>query len=136
MRTFNLFISHSWTYGKTYEGLVDLLKARRYFSYRDFSVPRNDPIHTNGTDRQLYNAIKNKVQLSSVVLIVAGVYATYSKWIDKEIYIAQHEFYTPKPIIAIEPWGSERTSAKVKGVANRVVRWNTDSIVDAIREVV
>lgn len=38
-----------------------------------------------------------------------------------------------KKIIAIEPWGSERTSAVVKNAADKIVRWNTDSIVSAIR---
>ena len=38
-----------------------------------------------------------------------------------------------KTIIAIEPWGSEKTSAVVKKAANKIVKWNTDSIVDAIR---
>ena len=135
MRTYHLFISHSWSYGDAYEKLVSLLNARPRFFYRDYSVPKDDPIHTNGTDRQLYNAIRNKISPSSVVLILAGVYATYSTWIDNEIYIAQEEFNTPKPIIAIEPWGSERTSATVKDAADKVVKWNTKSIVTAIREV-
>ena len=135
MKTYNLFISHSWTYGDEYKRLVNLLASRRYFSYRDYSVPKDDPVHTNGTDRQLYNAIRNKISPSSVILILAGVYATYSKWIDKEIAIAQNEFYTRKPIVAIEPWGSERTSAKVKVSADKIVKWNTESIVSAIREV-
>ena len=135
MKTYNLFISHSWAYSDAYEKLVDLLDAKPYFSYRNYSVPKDDPVHTNGTDRQLYNAIKNKIILSSVVLILAGIYATHSKWIDKEIDIAQNEFYTPKPIIAIEPWASKRTSAKVKESADKIVRWNTESIVSAIREV-
>lgn len=38
-----------------------------------------------------------------------------------------------KTIIAIEPWGAEKTSAKVKNTADKIVKWNTDSIVDAIR---
>ena len=135
MKKYNLFISHSWTYGNEYKRLVNLLTARRYFSYRNYSVPKDDPVHTNGTDRQLYTAIKNKISPSSVVLILAGVYATYSKWIDKEIAIAQNEFYTPKPIIAIKPRGSERTSMKVKVSADKIVKWNTKSIVSAIREV-
>ena len=71
---------------------------------------------------------------SSVVLIVAGVYATYSKWIDKEIYIAQKEFLSPKPIIAIRPWGNERMSTKVTEAADKIVGWNTESVVSAIRE--
>lgn len=38
-----------------------------------------------------------------------------------------------KKIIAIEPWASERTSLVVKRAANDIVKWNTDSIVRAIR---
>ena len=136
MRTYNLFISHSWAHSDAYERLMALLDARiPRFPYRDYSVPKNDPVHTNGTDTELYNAIKNKMSPSSVVLILAGVYATYSKWIEKEINIAQQEFNIPKPIIAIEPWGSEKTSMKVKEAADKTVKWNTESIVSAIREV-
>jgi len=36
-------------------------------------------------------------------------------------------------IIAIEPWGSEKTSVTVKNAADKIVRWNTDHIIDAIR---
>ena len=135
MKTFHLFISHSWAYSDAYEKLVSLLDNRAYFSYRNYSVPQDDPLHTNGTVRQLHNAIKNQMSPSSVVLILAGVYASYSRWIDEEIKIAQNEFYVRKPIVAIEPWGSERTSAKVKDAADKIVKWNTESIVAAIREV-
>ena len=134
MKTYNLFITHSWAYGNQYENLINLLDKRGYFFYRDYSVPKNDPLHTRGTDRALYNAIKNQIKLSSVVLILAGVYGSYSKWIDKEIQIAQTEFSSIKPIIAIKPWGSQRTSTKVKNAADKIVGWNTESIVSAIRE--
>ena len=133
MKTYNLFISHSWSYSNNYNDLVNLLNARSYFSFRNYSVPKDDPLHTNGTDLQLYNAIKNQITHSSVVLILAGVYASYSKWIDKEIYIAKNEFYRNKPIVAIEPWGSVRTSVPVKEAADMIVRWNTESVVSAIR---
>lgn len=134
MKTYNLFISHSWTYSDTYKNLVKLFKARPYFFYNDYSVPKNDPLHTSGTDKALYAAIKKKVSPCSVVLILVGVYSSYSKWIDKEIQIAQTEFLTTKPIVAIEPWGSQRTSVKVKNAADKIVGWNTESIVSAIRE--
>jgi hypothetical protein len=68
------------------------------------------------------------------VLIIAGVYSSYSKWIEKEIKIAKTEFYTPKPIIAIEPWASEKTSKLVKDNADAVVKWQKDKIVEAIRD--
>ena len=71
-----------------------------------------------------------------MVLILAGVYSSYSKWIDKEIKIAKKDFLVPKPIIAIEPWASEKTSQVVKSNADIRVGWNADSIVDAIRQLV
>jgi len=134
VKTYNLFISHSWAYSNAYDGLVNLLDARKYFSYRNSSVPKDDPLHTIGTDKALYAAIKKKVSSCSVVLILAGVYGSYSKWIDKEIQIAQTEFSVSKPIIAIKPRGSQRTSTKVTEAADKIVGWNTESIVSAIRE--
>ncbi len=91
----------------------------------------NDPIHSCGTDRQLRAAIDAKVKNTSCVLILAGVYSSYSKWIQIEIEIAQ---YYGKPIIAIEPWASEKTSKVVKDAAHKVVKWQGKSIVDAIKE--
>lgn len=133
-KTYNLFISHSWTYANYYEDLISLLKKDPYFSFKDYSIPKYDPIHTNGTDYQLYSAIKDKISCSSVVLILAGVYSTYSKWINKEIEIAKTEFACPKNIIAITPWGAERTSTVVKNSADKIVGWNSKSIINAIKE--
>ena len=131
-KVYNLFISHSWAYSDAYERLISMLNSSD-IQFKDYSVPKDDPIHTNGTDKQLYAKIKQKIAPCSVVLIMAGVYSTYSKWIDKEIEISKNEFAYSKPIIAIEPWGSERTSQKVKDNADVIVKWNTDSIVDAIK---
>lgn len=128
--TYNIFISHSWTYSDAYDKLVSLLDEKPYFIYKNYSVPKNDPIHHAYYDYQLKAAIKAQMQPASCILILAGVYASYSKWINIEIELAQQ---LGKRIIAIEPWGSERTSAVVKNAADCIVKWNTDSIVNAIR---
>jgi hypothetical protein len=128
---YNLFISHSWAYSDAYEKLVKLLDAKKGFEYKNYSVPKDDPIHNAGSESQLRAAIKAQMQPSSCVLILAGVYATYSKWINIEIDLAQS---MEKKIIAIEPFGAERTSMVVKNAADKIVKWNTDSIVEAIRE--
>jgi hypothetical protein len=133
-KTHNLFISHSWAYGDAYDKLSTMLQSRPYFFHKDFSVPKHDPIHTNGSDKQLYDAIYNKIYLCGVVIIMAGVYSTYSKWINKEIEIAKKGFSIPKPILAIEPWGSEKTSKIVKDNADLIVGWNTESIISGIRQ--
>lgn len=133
-KTYHIFISHSWAYPDAYEGLIKLLNKDPNFSYSDYSVPKDDPIHNAGTSKELYNAIKAQVSKASVVIIMAGVYSTYSKWINKEIEIAQTEFLTQKPIIAVEPWASEKTSIKVKEAADKIVGWNSSSIISAIKE--
>ena len=135
MRTFNLFISHSWSYSDSYVRLVRLLRARGYFSFRNYSVPRNDPIHNAGTDAQLRRAIHNKMSPCSVVIILAGVYATYSDWINIEIDLAQGGFRNAKPILAIRPRGNQRLSTTVVEAADEIVGWNTESIVKAIRRI-
>lgn len=128
--TYNLFISHSWTYSDAYNRLIDLLDERPYFVYRDYSVPKDDPIHNAKYDWQLRDAIKAQMQHASCVIILAGVYATYSKWINIEIELAKD---LGKKIIAVQPWGAERISSVVKEAADAVVNWNTESIIDAIR---
>lgn len=130
-RIYNLFISHSWTYGDTYDKLVSMLNDAEGFKFKNYSVPKNDPIHNAGTEKELAQAIENQIVMASAVLILAGVYSTYSKWINKEIEIAKR---LQKKIIAIEPWASEKNSAVVKDNADKIVGWNTSSIVKAICE--
>ena len=134
MKTYNLFISHSWRCSDQYDHLVNLLNQRRYFSFRNYSVPPGNPIHGAGSDAQLRRAIRNHMVPCHVVLILAGVYATYSKWIDIEIDLAKRGFTNPKPIITIRPRGNERISEPVRRAADKIVGWNTASIVRAIRD--
>jgi len=93
-------------------------------------VPQNDPIHNASNTGQLKEAIRAKIQPASCVLILAGVYSSYSKWINIEIELAKS---MGKTIIAIQPWGAEKTSAKVKNAADIIVGWNGSSVIKAIR---
>lgn len=127
---YNLFISHSWTYSDAYEKFTALLDNAEYFYYKNYSVPKDDPIHNAPNTAKLKEAIREQIKHASCVLILAGVYSTYSKWINIEIELAQE---MNKKIIAIEPWGSERTSKVVKDAADIICKWNTKSIVDAIK---
>ena len=132
MRQRNLFISHSWSYGDAYDKLCKLLDGAPRFSYRNYSVPKDDPVHDAPNADALREAIKNQMVFCEVVLIMAGKYATYSKWIEREIRLAKKHF--DKPIVAIRPWASEQVSSVVADNANILVSWNTNSIVSAIRE--
>lgn len=127
---YNLFISHSWNYSNAYKNLISLLDAKPYFDYKNYSVPKDDPVHYAHNDKQLRDAIRKQMKHASCILILAGVYSTYSKWINIEIELAES---MGKRIIAVEPWESQKTSTVVKDAANEIVKWNTDSIVRAIR---
>lgn len=127
---YRVFISHSWNYSNQYDSIIDFLD-RQGVCYYNHSVPKDDPVHTNGTDKQLYEAIESKIKGCSCVIILAGVYASYSKWINKEIEIAQKY---GKPIIAVKYWGASRFSSVVMDAADKVVGWNSKSVADAIKE--
>ena len=133
-RRYDLFISHSWAYHDAYDKLLALLDKDPSFSYRNYSVPKDDPLHTNGTDRELLAAIREQVRQASCVLIMAGVYSTYSKWINKEIQVAVNEYR--KPIVGIKPWDNTNVSSVVRENASRMVAWRKKSIEDAIIELV
>ena len=131
LKNYRLFISHSWTYGSQYERLVELLKEYPYFQWSNHSVPKDDPIHNAKNASELKEAIRRQMQGVNCVVILAGVYSTYSKWINIEIGLAKE---MGKPIVAVEYWAAERTSQVVKNNADIVVRWNASSVVEAVRE--
>lgn len=54
---YNLFISHSWAYSDQYDRLVSLLNAAPNFDYRNYSVPKDDPIHNAPYQYQLKEAM-------------------------------------------------------------------------------
>lgn len=127
---YRIFISHSWNYSNQYASIIDFLD-RQGVAYYNHSVPKDDPIHTNGSDQQLKEAIEAKIKGCSCVIIMAGVYSSYSKWINKEIEIAKK--YN-KPIIAVKYWGATRFSSVVMDAADKVVGWNSRSVANAIEE--
>ncbi len=130
---YNLFISHSWAYVDAYDRLSNMLTNAPRFEYKDYSVPKDDPIHDAGNAKELRAAIKTQMSSASTILIMAGKYATYSKWINEEISLAQNGFVYKKPIIAITPWGAQQISSVVRDASDEIAGWNTKSIIDAIR---
>ncbi len=130
-KTYRLFISHSWAYKDAYTKIINFFDTKN-LDYYNHSVPINDPIHTNGSDKELRTAIDSKIKGTSCIVILAGVYASYSKWIKTEIEIAVSY---GKPILAVEPWASRHTSQIVKIAATKIVKWQSKSVVDGIKEI-
>ena len=133
-KVFRLFISHSWTYGDAYDQLTKMLRDRPYFRFIDYSVPKDNPIHNAPYDSQLYQVITRQIKPCHVVIILAGVYSTHSKWINKEIQIATKAFQHKKPILAVAPRGAIRISQVVQKNEDKIVCWSVTSVVWGIHE--
>ncbi len=129
LKTYDLFISHAWTYDDYYYRLLQFLDEANWFRYRNYSVPQHDPLDANNTPR-LMAALDRQIRPVNVVLIISGMYVSYRDWIQYEIEVA--ESYS-KPIVGIRPWGSQRVPSAVQDAATELVGWNTNSIVSAIR---
>ena len=129
LKRYRVFISHAWTYNKSYFRLIDMLNKTPYFHWENYSVPRHDPLQTK-TKRELTQALSNQIKPTNIVIILAGMYVNYREWIEKEINIALE---LKKPIIGIAPRGSQIIPQVIRKVAKIIVGWNTQSITNAIR---
>jgi len=133
----HVFISHAWSYSDHYEKLADWIFNNKWrvgqasLDFRNFSVPKNDPILDANNDTQLRTALYNQISRSHVLVIPTGMYANYSKWIQKEIDGAG---VYGKPILAVDPWGAQRRSSVVSQAANKTVGWNKESVIGGIWE--
>ena len=102
-RICNIFVPHAWDYEGDYQRLLGLLNGVEGFEFKDYSVPKEEPLE-GGTNKELEDALRRQMISSSVVVIPAGMYVHYREWIQKEIQLAKE---LGKPIIAVRPWGSE-----------------------------
>lgn len=133
LKTYDLFLSHAWRNNEDYYRLEDMLLKAPYFKWRNYSVPQHDPLidpNTSVGKTRLTNLLDGQVRPVNCVLILGGMYAAYSEWIQKEIEIAKSY---KKPIIGIYPWGQQNMPLIIQNAAIELVGWNTNTIVDVIR---
>lgn len=130
LKTYDLFISHAWTYNEHYHRLVGLLNDADLFHWRNYSVPEHDPL-IGGNEKKLTEELDKQIRPVNAVLVIAGMYVNFREWIQKEIDLSQKY---EKPIIGIYPWGSEHMPQAVREASVTLVKWNTDPIVNAIRK--
>lgn len=129
-RTYRLFISHRWGYNDVLQNLKNLLDRRGYFFAEYTQVEKTCPIDSDLAWVVKANITK-RLQESDVVLAIEGVYASYSNWMQWEMDKARE---LGLKIIGVIPRGQEHISQEVYKRSIIDVRWNADSIVDAIRK--
>lgn len=130
MRSYKLFVSHSWSKDEELTNLTKLLNNRGYISFEYTEFRKHTPIESIN-DEYVKSRIRGRLILSDVVLAIAHVSASYSNYIEYELKKAKE--YGLK-IIGVRPFGQERISNVVQEYADEIVYWNTESIVIAIRK--
>ncbi|AWG22889.1 hypothetical protein FFWV33_15830 [Flavobacterium faecale] len=128
-KNYKIFISHSWSYPDDLIKLRGLLEERGYFNVVFQEAGNDVPINSENAS-YIKKVLKAKITDSDVVLAIAGMYASYSDWIAWEVETA---YLNDIPVIGVIPRGQERISATVTKYSKIDVRWNTESIVEAIR---
>lgn len=130
LKTYKLMISHSWKYDEQYKKVVGWLEDANDFDMQNYSVCCDNPLDTT-TDSELEDALTTRVKECNCIIVLAGMYANYSKWMDFEIDKAVEY---GKPIVGVKPWGNERVPAKISENADEIVNWQSSSVVQAVRD--
>jgi hypothetical protein len=128
-KDYKIFISHSWSYTADLEALQNLLNSRGYFKVEFLEASKKTPINSEHAP-YVKTVLKNKILQSDIVLALAGVYATHSEWMIWEMETAKANNI---PIVGVIPRGQEKISSEVYSRSKVDVKWNTESIVEAIR---
>jgi len=130
LHRYRLFISHAWHRHEAYDRVKRFMDDAPYFIYSNYSVPSDKAFDRMSTS-QLEEQIRQQIRPVESVIILGGLYVSYSKWIQFEIDYAKSLM---KPIIGVQPWGAQRMPSAVQNAANTIVGWNSSSIVKAVRE--
>lgn len=130
LKPYRIFVSHAWDYKDDYHRFVDLLKNANNFDFRNYSVPEHDPVDANNNSK-LQTKLKDQMEPTQIVIILAGIYVNHSGWIQKEIDMA---IAMNKPMIGVKPYGNVNTPTQVQNSVKEMVNWSTSSIVEAIRK--
>lgn len=129
LKNYRLLISHSWKYSTQYQTIVGWLDSTLYFKWSNHSVSADNPLNTK-IKKELKEQLTQQMRGCSAIIVVTGMYASYSEWIDYEI---DEAIRMNKPIIGIKPWGNERVPKKISDNTTTLVGWNSASLISAVR---
>lgn len=130
LKEYYIFISHSWEHKEHYEKVSSWLDEA--FHWHDYSVSVEKAFDVSKKS-ELKSKLKEKIKHCNCILIMAGMYDSYSEWIDFEIETAAE---MGKTIIGVMPWGNERIPQIVTMYATEIVGWNSASVVEAVKKYV
>lgn len=125
-----IFISHAWQYNEHYWTIVKWFNDAPNFSWSNCSIPSHDSLQDK-TLAGLRRGMMRQISPSQIFILLGGMYAAHSDWIEYEISEAQR---MGKTLIGVKPWGQERVPLAVQNASIcPVVGWNCSSVIQAVR---
>lgn len=128
VKTHTVFVSHSWDYDKQLKSMKSLIEKKGTITIDYSEVTVDKPINSEDVT-YIRRVLKNKIINSDVFLVMAGMYTSYSDWMQWEIDTAKENRV---PIIAVKPRGAERIPVIIQNNVDVIVGWNSNSIVNNI----
>ena len=132
IKSFDLFISHTWHLSLDYTIVVEMLNKEPNFYWRNYSFPEFDPVinpETNAGKKRLLEELEGQIKHAHVLVIIANMFNANPFWIEKEIEIAKSYKI---PIIMIEADEREKTPNHLLYQTNKHVKGDATSIISAI----
>ena len=124
MATYPIFLSYSWAEQDGTERITSLMENYRLrtedFAYEYYSVSK---------DKALASAIETQMKQCSCLIILAGVYEEFTRWINLELDAAKK---LKIPVILVEAVSPKHTNFKEKRAACATVKWDVQELGDAI----
>ena len=128
LKTYQIFISHAWSYDE-HDRIIEFLSDSSNFIFKDFSVSRNKRLKTRN-DTELRKLLRQRINCAQIILVPAGMEVSRRYWIKFEIEHAQR---MNKPIVGIYPLGQRCTPKLIDKAACDIVPWRRHQILNAIR---
>lgn len=135
MKSKNLFFSYYYKNSDDYDRLVKMLKDRGYFDYSNDSIDEESKAKN---EDYIKTKIRSKINWAGTIVVLIGPGTYTRKYVNYEIEYARKK---DKRIVGVYLWGESQSKlpAELRKVHNEdyndlaLVRWNSDSIVSAIR---
>ncbi len=133
MTTYPVFLSHSWAEQDGTERITSLMETYRLktegFGYEYYSVSKDDPVQFLPSKKALTAAIETQMRSCSCLVVLAGVFEEFKRWISLELDAAKK---LDIPVILVEAVNSKHTSHKERRAAAEIVKWDAIQLGDAI----
>jgi len=123
-----LFVCHVWQKDDDYLRVFEYLESSDNFFYVNTSTPDNRPA---GDKEALKESLRRQITEAECVIVPSSLYRRQMDWVEFMLNCAKA---FDKPVIVVEPFGSQDTIAPlVMELGDEVVPWDKRQLVDAIK---